>query len=865
MLARLSWLPLVVMLSSAGCAFIEGRAVCAEDNDCPPSLPVCRLEGDAGSCVEGEVGTKDAGVEDAGVDDAGVDDAGSLCGPGFYFDMDTSECVAATVPRVDCVVPPFALAFGGQAVRVQGEGFLPGTTVEIGGKRATVTQRSSGELSVTVPESTGPGYAVVVKVTNPGDVSAEFVYFTYLPRRAMFDTAPLVFGDPDTTVVGSGDVDNDGQVDLIARVGGRPVVLYQDDSDGFGCVTPLSSMSSAVSNAAVGDVDGDDEVDVVTLANGQLSLFRGLGARRFAPPAIESGFADTVRLHAWDAAPGEEIFAATSAGFSVLKYANAAVQVAESYDMSSVDNATGTTSVELVDLSGDGLLDVVAAGSNGFRFRPGLADGSFGDKVELGTSWVTGVYAADLNGDQRTDLVLPRTSVGIVTVTRGTDDQLSISDLPNHHGVGYAATAVAIGDLNGDSRDDVVFDAVFAYSNFVLYGSADGTMTMGPRFWFPSVPHALDLDGDGHDELLGNDGSGLRRLSVAAGGSLHGSTYFKHGDFSPYNPRLVLADVDGDTRLDIVAASAFGGTLGITFGASGPLEPFSVGTRVDGAEYTAAAVSDFNGDGRGDVVLSQGLTGATRVYLSTSTGDLGPATSYGAGTNVAAIATADLDGDDATDVVAAATGSQDLTPLWGDGSGDFTIGSPIPLSAPPVTFAVAQVDGDEHPDIVAATSTDGALQVIRGVGARSFADPQVVTLPTAPTALALGDLDGDGCADAVVGTNTGLSWLYGDCTGALALGSTASAPGSCLHIELADMDVDGNVDVMASCGGRVVLLQHMGARAFAGPYLIAGLLSSAASFGAQSFALGDLDGDGDPDLAVGNGHSVAVFESLSIP
>jgi hypothetical protein len=334
----------------------------------------------------------------------------------------------------------------------------------------------------------------------------------------------------------------------------------------------------------------------------------------------------------------------------------------------------------------------------------------------------------DLDGDGRLDLVTRHLLGKSVTVLRG-DGRGGFADrssLPLDTEPG----AMALGDVNGDGRADLVVASRGQTHEIldVLLGADGGALNrvgspvpLSPaqELYKPSVVLA-DLDGDGRldaafsngqrktvDLLLGDGRGGLRVVGTVDLGKSDNVSSF------------ALADVDDDKRLDLVAATDAGVTIRPgdgrgAFGApAGP--PLAVPAR---PKIEAAA--DVDGDGRVDLVLSHDDRSSLTVLLQQQRGQFvaAPGSPFDLGKPVSAVLVSDVDGDAAADLVIAAVDAQspfasEITVLLGPRFVP-SPGSPFPAGVGAYNLAVGDVNADGRLDVAASNWESDCIVLLLG-------------------------------------------------------------------------------------------------------------------------------------------------------
>ena len=233
-------------------------------------------------------------------------------------------------------------------------------------------------------------------------------------------------------------------------------------------------------------------------------------------------------------------------------------------------------------------------------------------------------------------------------------------------------SSVALGDLNGDGKLDVV----------ATHGAFDDDPPALKRLRLVSVLYGRGNGrfGPSHGYEIGQPGDTLGAFSVA------------------------LGDVTGDGKLDAVTGNLASKSLSLLVndghGAFEAPVNYSLGR-----QPWDVAVKDLNGDGKLDIAA--GNPNTVSILLNAGDGMFGAVHEYPAGRSTWAFAVADLSGDGRPDIATANRRRNSTTVLLNQGDGSF--GAPVDYrTAPgPATVAIGDVDGDGKVDLVSGNGSSG--------------------------------------------------------------------------------------------------------------------------------------------------------------
>jgi FG-GAP repeat/Secretion system C-terminal sorting domain/FG-GAP-like repeat len=698
----------------------------------------------------------------------------------------------------------------------------------------------------------------------------------------------------------AGDVNGDGYPDIIVGAyeygsnTGRAYIYFggpnMKSTPDLILTGEGTNQDFGTSVASAGDVNGDGYADVIVGANGYNShvgrayIYFGGPHMTGAPDVILNGEASGDNFGSTVAGAGDvngDGYAdvvvgafgnSSSKGRAYIYFGGPTVSTTPALKLSgqSANDYFGVSVASAGDVNGDGYSDILI-GASGYNSSTGRAYVFLGGKTIGTTPYLTidgeatGDYfgnavcsAGDVNGDGYADICVGAyghgSAEGKVYLYYGGPDSTAAAAVTfsgEAPGSLFGYSIACAGDVNGDGYSDLVIGAP---------GYSSGTGRIYLYYGGKSI------DGGPGDEVSGDGTNAALGISVSSAGDLNGDGFseFMAGE-NGYNSHagaedIFTASTRGDIAPDFNLVSSGGQKLGIS----------------------VADAGDVNGDGYDDIAVG----GAGKVYvyfggphLDTTADIVLSGSDLGFGQSVAGVG--DVNGDGYADLAVGdtsnTTGGKVVIYFGGKSaplSTNFTVtGLSINHYLGEFVAPAGDVNGDGYPDIILGADflQANAPSVLVLYGGKTMSTSSILTLsiPEYQADLILsvssGDINKDGYSDIVVGdqyydSNTGAAFIYyggTSMTGDFDLQLNGHSAGELFGcaVSVGDLNGDGCADIAVGAprynnqlGG--VFVYYGGQTVDTSAAAIIRGTNPTETLGTALSAAGDLNGDGYSDLVI---------------
>ncbi len=733
---------------------------------------------------------------------------------------------------------------------------------QAGGKKAGAYSTATNTITFNPTTDFRPGEAVsvsiprTVKSTTGAPVKPHVYQFTGAATggSGTFVSAPNVPLDDQPFDATLADVNGDGHLDLLASTFLSDVINIRlgDGTGHFNSGGSLPSMNN--SDLVMADLDGNGILDLLSLSSEGPRYRLGMAFGLFGPP----------------------------------------VTIGANPNLLGIDLA-------VADVDGDGNLDVLVSGGGGVNILYHDADGLAFTNTAV-VSIPTGsrsIACADVDADGDLDLFVVNTFDDAVSVHRnngsggfGPGVAVAVGDFPE---------ALVVNDIDGDGDVDFAVGNIGGSSVSIGRNNGSGTFTVIATL-ATSVPRYLaltDIDGDADLDLLTTSGTGTGVWRNNGIGTFTAGT-----SADSFGESLAYGDLDEDGDVDMVivdsnadlarvrlnqdafqvtavsptrndADAPRAANVGITFA-----QGVNIGTRdririwgqqrggkkagvysSQGTTVTFNPTTNFapgelvNVTVPGTVVSTGGALARKHVYQFRAAATGGQATftaapDVPAGGPAQAVTTADVNADGNLDLLQFHVSTNEVWLHLGNGDGTF--GAGVVVSSPTAVvdaLTTADLDNDGDLDLLVGDRIANKILVHLNAGGGTFGPPALVSTTGLPYKIVAGDIDGDGDLDLVTSGGNG-TIRFNNGSGGFSGGGVAGIPGA-LTLALGDLDGDGDLDAISGSTDKALIRFNNGSGVFSGGYAL-NVGTDMIVANANEALLGDLDGDGDLDLAMAN-------------
>ena len=426
----------------------------------------------------------------------------------------------------------------------------------------------------------------------------------------------------------------------------------------------------------------------------------------------------------------------------------------------------------------------------------------------------------------------------------------------------FGATRCSMGGCSGTSLD-VNIPKGATYTPVVVNNMECGLTAYAPNAFLPIFNNTSYAAGTVNFNAQVDITSGVHPLHIAVG------------------------DIDGDGKPDVAIVNYNSNSISVYRNTSleGSITGSSFAGKVDfetGTEPYSVTIADIDGDGKPDMIVPNNVSNTVSVFHNNAIRGIINSKSFGArvdfatGVNPISVAVGDFDGDGKPDVATANFFSntisvfRNLSPVGGVA---FAPKVDLIAGSHPYCIAVGDIDGDSKPDIALTNNADNTVSLYRNnttpgsFTTTSFAAAVNFATGTQPGGLALGDMDGDGRQDVVVVNliNRMVSVLRNTATSGV-INAASLAPkvdfGAGVlpyNIALGDMDGDGKPDMVVSNYGNnragtqaVSIIRNTASIGSINSTSFEDKIDVVLNGNPRNVAIADIDGDNKPEIMVAN-------------
>jgi hypothetical protein len=362
----------------------------------------------------------------------------------------------------------------------------------------------------------------------------------------------------------------------------------------------------------------------------------------------------------------------------------------------------------------------------------------FAAKVDFATGRSpSSIAIGDINGDGKPDLVVPNTERTVSVLLNTTAARATVPTFAAKvdFATGLTPESVAIGDINGDGKPDLAVES---------YDDSNGSLSRMVSVYLNTTAAGATVP------------TFAAKVDFAKGGLYVGDPF-------------VIGDVNGDGKPDLAIANEGDSLLSVLLNttAAGATVP-TFAAKVDfatGADPQSLAMGDLNGDLEPDLATANPLSNTLSVLLSTtaaraSVPTFAPKVDLTTSGAPFFVAIGDINGDGKPDLAVLVPSSNAVSVLLNTTAAGATVPTfavrvDFATGVGPIFVAIGDFNGDGKLDLAVANEGDSTMSVLpnttaTGATVPTFAAKVDVAIGAAPVSIAIGDFNEDGKLDLAV-------------------------------------------------------------------------------------------------------------------
>jgi len=491
------------------------------------------------------------------------------------------------------------------------------------GTQQVISINANGANSVYCADTDGDGDMDVLSASWNDD---KIAWYENTDGNGTFGTQQVISINANgANSVYCGDIDGDGDMDVLSASEDDNKIAWYENTDGngtFGTQQVISINANGATSVYCGDIDGDGDMDVLSASedDNKIAWYENTdGNGTFGTQQVLTIAANTPESICSADIDGDGDMDVLSASFhddKIAWYENTDGSGTFGTQQSITTDANGARDVCCADIDGDGDMDVLSASSTDDKiawYENTDGNGSFGIQQVITTvaDNARSVYSADLDGDGDMDVLSASEDDDKIAWYENTDGNGTFGVQQIISTTAYYALSVYSADLDSDGDMDVLSASATEYEDKICwYENTDGNGTFGTQqiittdaYYAVSI-YSADIDGDGDMDVLSASSSDdkIAWYENTDGNGIFGPqnviTTAANGAQSVYS-----ADLDGDGDMDVLSASFSDNKIAWyentdgngTFGAQQVIT-----TEANAA--IAVYCSDLDGDGDMDVI-----------------------------------------------------------------------------------------------------------------------------------------------------------------------------------------------------------------------------------------------------------------------